>query len=94
MLLSDIAMPERDGNWLIANIRKIENTNGGRIPAIAVTAYLSVEDREGILAMGYDGIVSKPIKPSQLLTAISRLTKNSRTEGIGRNPATGLGFQT
>ncbi|HZS45073.1 MAG TPA: ATP-binding protein, partial [Blastocatellia bacterium] len=91
MLLSDIAMPERDGNWLIANIRKIENTNGGRIPAIAVTAYLSVEDREGILAMGYDGIVSKPIKPSQLLTAISRLTKNSRTEGIGRNPATGLG---
>ena len=83
MLLSDIAMPERDGNWLIANIRKFDKTNGGQIPAIAVTAYASVEEREGILAMGYDGILSKPIEPSRLLTAISKLTKNRRMEGAG-----------
>src|ERR1043166_2413643 len=37
VLLTDIAMPGRDGFWLISELRKRQNDGLRRIPAIAVT---------------------------------------------------------
>jgi len=73
MLLSDIAMPEKDGNWLIRKIRDFERTHGGQIPAIAETAYVSLDEREIILGAGYNQIVSKPIEPFKLMLIMSNL---------------------
>ena len=73
MLLSDIAMPEKDGNWLIRKIREFEKTHGGQIPAIAETAYLGLDEREAIRGAGYNQIISKPIEPFKLMLAMSNL---------------------
>jgi CheY-like chemotaxis protein len=45
VLLSDIGMPDEDGLSLIRRIRSMESDTSAHLPAIAVTAYASVEDR-------------------------------------------------
>src|SRR5581483_5566464 len=45
VLISDIEMPEADGYSLIRDVRALEARRGGRIPAVALTAYTRVEDR-------------------------------------------------
>src|SRR5262245_45835785 len=44
-LISDIAMPDRDGYDLIREVRSRKSEHGGKIPAVAVTAYARAEDR-------------------------------------------------
>ena len=59
ILISDIGMPERDGYELIKNIRHLAPENGGRIPAVALTAYARIEDRLKILSSGFQMHVAK-----------------------------------
>jgi two-component system CheB/CheR fusion protein len=73
VLVSDIAMPERDGFDLIANVRALERERGGRIPALALTAYVRVGDRARVLEAGYDIFVPKPVEPSELVAALAGL---------------------
>ena len=75
ILLSNIAMPGKDGNWLLENVRKFEETHGGHVPAIAQTAYAGIDERAAILAGGYDEILSKPIEPFKLLENLSKFAK-------------------
>jgi CheY-like chemotaxis protein len=44
VLVSDLAMPEEDGFSLIDRIRNIEAKTGRHLPAIALTAYVRIED--------------------------------------------------
>ena len=48
------------------------------LPAIALTAYASAEDRERALAAGYDGHIAKPVDAEELCTALTRLTPKTR----------------
>lgn len=74
LLLSDIAMPEKDGCWLIAQIRALEEKqHAKRLPAVALTAYIGVENRTQALRAGFDMFVPKPIVPSELLMVIASL---------------------
>src|SRR5262249_44339342 len=45
VLVSDISMPDEDGYMLIERIRKLPPEEGGKIPAIALTAYERPSDR-------------------------------------------------
>ncbi len=45
IVVSDIAMPERDGYDLIRTLRELPPLQGGDVPAIALTAYAREEDR-------------------------------------------------
>ena len=73
VLVSDIAMPEDDGYDLIRNVRALEAERGGRIPALALTAYARVEDRAAAISAGYQQHAAKPIEPAQLATAVAIL---------------------
>jgi CheY-like chemotaxis protein len=73
-LVSDIAMPNQDGYDLIRQVRSRGPEQGGKIPAVAVTAYASTEDRERALASGFQTHVSKPIDPGQLIATVASLT--------------------
>ena len=73
ILVSDIGMPEHDGFELISEIRKLSPENGGRIPAIALTAYARVEDRMRVLAAGFQMHVPKPVEPAELLAIVANL---------------------
>jgi PAS domain S-box-containing protein len=69
MLIADIAMPDVDGYELIRRVR----SRGSRVPAIAVTAYARPEDRQQVLAHGYDAYCAKPVQARALLQAVRAL---------------------
>jgi PAS domain S-box-containing protein len=73
-LVSDIAMPNQDGYDLIRQVRSRGPEQGGKIPAVAVTAYASAEDRMRVLASGYQIHVSKPVDPGELIATVASLT--------------------
>ncbi len=72
LLVSDIGMPGEDGYALIAKVRALEDGRK-RIPAIALTAHASVEDRVRVLSAGFQMHVSKPVEPAELLAAVANV---------------------
>ena len=62
ILISDIGMPGLDGYDLIQQVRRLPAANGGKLPAIALTAYTRTEDRLQALRAGYDMHVPKPVE--------------------------------
>jgi signal transduction histidine kinase/ActR/RegA family two-component response regulator len=77
VLISDIGMPAEDGYVLIRKVRALEEASA-RIPAIAVTAYGSVEDRIRVLSAGFDAHVPKPLEPAELAVVITSLLARRR----------------
>jgi PAS domain S-box-containing protein len=74
VLLADLRMPDEDGYSLIRQLRTRERQRRlAPIPAIAVTAYASVSDREQAIAAGYDWHLAKPIDPDALSRLVARL---------------------
>ncbi|MBE9180452.1 response regulator [Oculatella sp. LEGE 06141] len=76
VLVSDIAMPEKDGYELIQAIRKRPADRGGNLPAIALTAYATEGDCEKAIAAGFQQHIAKPVDPEELIAAIARLAKS------------------
>ncbi|MGF2036592.1 MAG: PAS domain S-box protein [Nostoc sp. CmiVER01] len=70
LIISDIGMPEMDGYMLIRQIRALPPQQGGKIPAIALTAYAGELDQLQAIAAGFQRHVAKPIDP-EVLVAIA-----------------------
>jgi CheY-like chemotaxis protein len=75
VLISDIGMPEEDGYALVRRIRALPAESGGKVPAIALTAYARVEDRMQALRAGYQIHVTKPVELAELAAVVASLTK-------------------
>jgi len=71
VILMDIRLPELDGISTMKEIRKMRKD----IPIIAQTAYAMVEDKARMLKAGFDGYLSKPIKPDTLYDALLAFLK-------------------
>jgi len=74
VLVSDIGMPSQDGYSLIRKIRQLEASQGGCIPAVALTAYAREEDRVMAMQAGFQIHVTKPIEPAKLAASVASLT--------------------
>jgi CheY-like chemotaxis protein/anti-sigma regulatory factor (Ser/Thr protein kinase) len=74
VLVSDIEMPGEDGYSLIRRVRGLAAEAGGRIPAIALTAYGRHHDRVKSLAAGFNLYVPKPVNPAELTGVIAGIT--------------------
>jgi two-component system CheB/CheR fusion protein len=72
-LLSDIGMPHEDGLALIQQVRAIEAISGGRIPAMAVTGYVSKQEQQQALNAGFQQYLAKPFEPAQLIWMVAHL---------------------
>jgi PAS domain S-box-containing protein len=73
VLIADIAMPGGDGFDLIHRLREMEAERGTRLPAIALTAYASEEDRARVLSADFQMHIAKPVRMSDLTAAIASL---------------------
>lgn len=71
LILMDIALPGIDGIEAFKVIRQIPGLH--HVPVIALTASAMTQDREGILAQGFDAFIPKPIIERDFLKVISEV---------------------
>ena len=71
VIISDIGMPERDGYQFMCDVRGLSSAQGGRTPAIALTAFARSEDRTRAMRAGYQVHIAKPIEPRELLATVA-----------------------
>lgn len=75
LLICDLAMPEKDGYWLIKQVRALEQALGKSIPSVALTAYVGSEDQMRVLLAGFDRYMPKPIERDELLSVVASLVE-------------------
>jgi PAS domain S-box-containing protein len=73
LLISDIGMPDMDGYQLLQQIRSRAPEQGGRVSAIALTAYAGEYDQRQALQVGFQRYLTKPTEPEVLVSAITAL---------------------
>ena len=73
-LVSSLSMPEKDGYWLIREVRKLPPDQGGDVPAAAFTGLTTPEHRLATLRAGYQFHVPKPVALSRLAEVVALLT--------------------
>jgi PAS domain S-box-containing protein len=78
ILISDIGMAGEDGYELIRKVRALPVEKGGKIPAIALTAYARVEDRLRALRSGYQMHIPKPVELAELVAVVATLVQRDR----------------
>jgi PAS domain S-box-containing protein len=74
VVVSDIGMAEENGYELIHKIRSLKPEEGGRVPAVALTAYAAAADRKRALLAGFQTHLAKPVEPDELLAVIANLS--------------------
>ncbi|MGH9895501.1 MAG: response regulator [bacterium] len=86
VLVTDIAMPARDGYWLIERVRALPLERGGNVAAIAVTAHGSVHSVERAEGAGFQILLRKPLDPWDLCRHVAALAGrgDSGTQGASR----------
>jgi len=73
VIISDIGMPESDGYEFIRKLRQLSREEGGRTPAVALTAYARAEDRRKALLAGFQNHAAKPVDPQELVIVVANL---------------------
>lgn len=74
VLVSAVGLPDEDGYALIRRVRARETDHDGKTPAIALTGYVTPEDRARLLAAGFQLHLRKPVEPSEIVAAVASLT--------------------
>ena len=77
LVLMDIRLPGIDGVEALRRLRAEETTRG--IPVMAMTASVMSEDRQKIMAAGFDAYQSKPINVTEFVAAVAQLLERRRT---------------
>jgi two-component system cell cycle response regulator DivK len=77
LVLMDIRLPGIDGVEALRRLRAEETTRG--IPVLAMTASVMSEDRQKIMAAGFDGYQSKPINVTDFVAAVAQLLERRGT---------------
>jgi signal transduction histidine kinase/ActR/RegA family two-component response regulator len=82
ILVSDIGMPQMDGYDFMRQVRSLPVQEGGRTPAIALTAFARSEDRTRAMLAGYQVHIAKPIEPQELLATVGSLAGRTGLPGV------------
>jgi signal transduction histidine kinase len=78
VLVSDLAMPVRDGFDLLGFLRT-RGHSPAVLPAIALSAFAASEHKQRALAASYAAFFAKPPEPQELLGAIAKLGSARRS---------------
>jgi len=75
LVLMDVQLPGIDGITALGQLRADVATRD--IPVIAVTASVMMQDREKIIAAGFNGFQAKPISVKELLETVRRTVEGA-----------------
>lgn len=84
VILSDIGMPERDGYDLLRSVRALDADSVAPIPAAALTAYASWNDRRRAFDSGFRMHLKKPVSSTEVIQAVAALAQMERVQVSGR----------
>jgi CheY-like chemotaxis protein len=73
VILSDIGLPDEDGLALIRRVRRLPPSHGGRVPAVAVTAFTLCDDADEAARAGFQRHFRKPVETAALFSALAEL---------------------
>ena len=73
VLISDLGMTDMDGYRLMQQICSRPPSQGGLVPALALTAYAAESDQKRALQAGFQQHLTKPLEPERLVRAIVHL---------------------
>jgi CheY-like chemotaxis protein len=74
VLVSDIGMAHLDGYQMLRNLRAA-GFDHARLPAIALTAFSRLQDRDDALSAGFQAHLAKPVKAEALIAAVANLVR-------------------
>ncbi|HET7745850.1 MAG TPA: response regulator, partial [Vicinamibacteria bacterium] len=75
LIFSDLEMPDEDGYQLIREIRARPAEAGGLVPAVALTAYATTQDRLKALRAGFQTHLAKPVQPAEIVATAESLLR-------------------
>ena len=73
VLVSDLAMPDKGGYWLVGQVRALPPERGGLTPAAALTGFTGPEHRASILRAGFQYHIEKPVTLEKLVGIVALL---------------------
>jgi signal transduction histidine kinase len=82
VIVSDIGMPGVDGYEFMRLVRARPAERGGRVAALALTAFARLEDAIRARSSGYQGHLAKPISPEDLAAAITKLQRQGGIDSV------------
>jgi two-component system cell cycle response regulator DivK len=82
LVLMDIQLPGMNGIEALHHLRADPRTRA--IPVIAVTASVMTQDRQKIMAAGFDGYQAKPIDVTGFVTAVRQMLDRPAKAGGAR----------
>lgn len=77
VIVSDLAMPDEDGYSMINRIRTLPIDDGGRLPALALSAFATNESKQKALEAGFDKYCTKPFEPDLLIKDVMELVQKA-----------------
>jgi PAS domain S-box-containing protein len=78
VLLTELDLPDETGFALLRRVRSLPEDEGGRTPAVAITARSRVEDRVEALLAGFQLHLEKPVQPAELVAVVANLAGRVR----------------
>ncbi|MDP9001740.1 MAG: response regulator [Myxococcota bacterium] len=75
VLISDIGLPDVDGFSLLRTLRALPASDGGDIPAIALTGYRGVRNPHKDGGECFQAHLTKPVALGEMLTTVARVLR-------------------
>jgi two-component system sensor histidine kinase BarA len=73
-LLCDVYMPGMDGFEMLRRVRQLEPP-AGSVPAVAITAHPSYDNRRDAQRAGFQDLVTKPVEAVALVELVLKLAR-------------------
>lgn len=73
LIISDIGLPDEDGNQLMRTLRSSRTDHPIEVPSIALTAFAGSEDRMQAFESGFNAHLVKPVETEELVHTIQEL---------------------